>query len=77
MGENTEGPARGTRGDVPTPPRLTVGGLVAGGRYELLERHGGVAGQSFWKARDKRLGRTVALTFVDPLPGEEPPGSAT
>ena len=77
MGENTEGPARGTRGDVPTPPRLTVGGLVAGGRYELLERHGGVAGQSFWKARDKRLGRTVALTFVDPLPGETPPGSAT
>ena len=74
MGENTEGPARG---DVPTPPRLTVGGLVAGGRYELLERHGGVAGQSFWKARDKRLGRTVALTFVDPLPGETPPGSAT
>lgn len=77
MGENTEDPARGTRGDVPTPPRLTVGGLVAGGRYELLERHGGVAGQSFWKARDKRLGRTVALTFVDPLPGETPPGSAT
>lgn len=74
MGENTGGPARG---DVPTPPRLTVGGLVAGGRYELLESHGGVAGQAFWKARDKRLSRTVALTFVDPLPGEQAPGSAT
>lgn len=74
MSENTGGSARG---DAPTPPRLTVGGLVAGGRYELLEPHGGVAGQAFWKARDKRLGRTVALTFVDPLPGEEPPGSAT
>ena len=74
MGENSGGPARG---DVPTPPRLTVGGLVAGGRYELLESHGGVAGQAFWKARDKRLSRTVALTFVDPLPGEEAPGSAT
>ncbi len=50
---------------------------MAGGRYELLEPHGGIAGQSFWKARDKRLGRDVALTFVDPLPGEQPPGSAT
>lgn len=54
-----------------------MGGLVSGGRYELLELHGGVAGQAFWRARDKRLGREVALTFVDPLPGEEPPGSAT
>lgn len=61
----------------PSPPRLAAGGLVSGGRYELLEPHGGVAGQSFWKARDKRLGRDVALTFVDPLPGEQPPGSAT
>ncbi|WP_010539650.1 protein kinase family protein [Dietzia alimentaria] len=61
----------------PLPPRLAVGGLVSGGRYELLEPHGGVAGQAFWKARDKRLGRDVALTFVDPLPGEQPPGSAT
>ena len=74
MGENTAG--RG-RSDAPTPPRLVVGGLVSGGRYELRESHGGVAGQSFWKAHDKRLDRTVALTFVDPLPGEEPPGSAT
>ena len=74
MGENTGSRARG---DASAPPHLTVGGLVAGGRYELLESHGGVAGQSFWKARDKRLGRMVALTFVDPLPGEEPPGSAT
>jgi len=61
----------------PTPPRLTVGGLVSGGRYELLEPCGGVAGQAFWKARDRRLDRFVALTFVDPLPGEQPPGSAT
>lgn len=61
----------------PSPPRLTAGGLVSGGRYELLEPHGGVAGQAFWRARDKRLGRDVALTFVDPLPGEQPPGSAT
>ena len=74
MGENTGGRERG---GAPTPPRLVAGGLVAGGRYELLETHGGVAGQAFWKARDKRLGRTVALTFVDPLPGEDPPGSAT
>lgn len=73
MGETTGDSARA----VPGPPRLQVGGVVAGGRYELLERHGGVAGQSFWKARDRRLGRPVALTFVDPLPGEEPPGSAT
>ena len=61
----------------PSPPRLTAVGLVSGGRYELLEPHGGVAGQAFWRARDKRLGRDVALTFVDPLPGEQPPGSAT
>lgn len=59
------------------PPKLTRGGLVSGGRYELLEPHGGMAGQSFWQARDKRLGRNVALIFVDPLPGEQPPGSAT
>lgn len=74
----TSGPTRpGATPPGPTPPRLTVGGSVSGGRYELLEPHGGVAGQSFWKARDKRLGRNVALTFVDPLPGEQPPGSAT
>src|SRR5690625_675631 len=66
-----------SRRAVPSPPRLTRGGLVSGGRYELLEPHGGVAGQAFWQARDKRLGRTVALNFVDPLPGEQPPGSAT
>ena len=68
---------RTQRATPPPPPRLAVGGLVSGGRYELLESHGGVAGQSFWKARDKRLGRDVALTFVDPMPGEQPPGSAT
>ncbi|MFN3601138.1 MAG: hypothetical protein ACK4UY_07100 [Dietzia sp.] len=74
MGDGNGAPAQDTP---PTPPRLTVGGLVSGGRYELLEPHGGVAGQAFWRARDKRLGREVALTFVDPLPGEQPPGSAT
>lgn len=74
MGDGNGAPAQGTPW---TPPRLTVGGLVSGGRYELLEPHGGVAGQAFWRARDKRLGREVALTFVDPLPGEQPPGSAT
>lgn len=74
MGEQTGARAPDS---APQPPRLTVGGLVSGGRYELLEPCGGVAGQAFWKARDRRLGRDVALTFVDPLPGEQPPGSAT
>lgn len=74
MVEGTGAPAQGA---TPSPPRLTAGGLVSGGRYQLLEPHGGVAGQAFWRARDKRLGRDVALTFIDPLPGEEPPGSAT
>ncbi|MBB1051090.1 hypothetical protein G6021_08170, partial [Dietzia sp. CW19] len=74
MGDANGVPAQGSPSG---PPRLTAGGLVSGGRYELLEPHGGVAGQAFWRARDKRLGREVALTFVDPLPGEQPPGSAT
>ncbi|KAA0918277.1 protein kinase family protein [Dietzia sp. ANT_WB102] len=74
MGEQTGAAAPDA---TPPPPRLTIGGLVSGGRYELLEPCGGVAGQSFWKARDRRLGRYVSLTFVDPLPGEQPPGSAT
>ncbi|MDV8000089.1 protein kinase family protein [Rhodococcus sp. IEGM 1408] len=74
MGDGRVAPVQGA---TPSPPRLTAGGLVSGGRYELLEPHGGVAGQAFWRARDKRLGRDVALTFVDPLPGEAPPGSAT
>lgn len=74
MSEGIGAPAAGS---TPPPPRLVVGGRVSGGRYELLAHHGGVAGQSFWRARDKRLGRDVALTFCDPLPGEQPPGSAT
>lgn len=74
MSEGNPAPARDA---TPPPPRLTVGGLVSGGRYELLEPHGGMAGLSFWKAHDKRLRRDVSLTFVDPLPGEQAPGSAT
>ena len=74
MGQSNDVPAREV---APTPPRLAAGGLVAGGRYELLRQHGGMSGQAFWEARDRRLGRTVALTFVDPLPGEQAPGSAT
>lgn len=74
MGEGNGAPEHDA---IPTPPLLSAGGLVSGGRYQLLEPYGGVAGQAFWRARDKRLGRDVALTFVDPLPGEEPPGSAT
>lgn len=73
----SEGIGAPAAGPTPPPPRLVVGGRVSGGRYELLAHHGGVAGQSFWRARDKRLGRDVALTFCDPLPGEQPPGSAT
>lgn len=75
MGDQTGTPVGSA--SPPSPPRLTVGGLVSGGRYELLEPCGGMAGQAFWKARDRRLDRFVALTFVDPLPGEQPPGSAT
>lgn len=73
MAEQGEGSGRD---DAPSP-RLVAGGSVAGGRYVLRHRHGGVAGQSFWQATDRRLGREVALVFVDPIPGEAAPGSAT
>ncbi|MGW0038057.1 lipid II flippase MurJ [Gordonia sp. NPDC003376] len=46
-------------------PRLVPGAAVAGGRYRLLEHHGGTRGLQFWKAQDINLDREVALTFVD------------
>ncbi|WP_020106837.1 murein biosynthesis integral membrane protein MurJ [Nocardia sp. 348MFTsu5.1] len=54
-------------------PRLVPGAAVAGGRYRLLQNHGGARGLQFWQARDINLDRDVALTFVDaeqvaPLP---------
>ncbi|MFT3716527.1 MAG: murein biosynthesis integral membrane protein MurJ [Gordonia sp. (in: high G+C Gram-positive bacteria)] len=47
-------------------PRLIAGALVGGGRYRLLEQHGGTRGLQFWHASDVQLGREVGLTFVDP-----------
>lgn len=49
----------------PRGPRLIPGAMIAGGRYRLLARHGGSEGLQFWQARDTRLEREVALTFVD------------
>ncbi|WP_439033220.1 murein biosynthesis integral membrane protein MurJ [Gordonia terrae] len=46
-------------------PRLVPGAAVAGGRYRLLEQHGGSRGLQFWRAQDINLDREVALTFVD------------
>ena len=46
-------------------PRLIPGAAVAGGRYRLLEQHGGTRGLQFWRAQDINLDREVALTFVD------------
>ncbi|GAB21989.1 hypothetical protein GOPIP_019_00240 [Gordonia polyisoprenivorans NBRC 16320 = JCM 10675] len=46
-------------------PRLVPGAAVAGGRYRLLEHHGGTRGLQFWKAQDINLDREVGLTFVD------------
>lgn len=61
-------------------PRLIPGAAVAGGRYRLMERHGGVRGLQFWRAKDTNLDRDVALTFVDaeqaapqPAPGRPTP----
>ncbi len=52
-------------------PRLIPGAMIAGGRYRLLARHGGLAGLQFWQAFDTRLEREVALTFVNaPDPAE-------
>nr|WP_155821121.1 murein biosynthesis integral membrane protein MurJ [Gordonia hirsuta] len=53
----------------PTPPRgprLMPGAAIAGGRYRLLESHGGTATMAFWRAQDTQLNREVGLTFVDP-----------
>ncbi|MGL4305978.1 MAG: murein biosynthesis integral membrane protein MurJ [Mycobacteriaceae bacterium] len=49
----------------PRGPRLVPGAAVAGGRYRLLASHGGTHGLQFWQAKDIKLDREVALTFVD------------
>ncbi|MFT4042459.1 MAG: murein biosynthesis integral membrane protein MurJ [Gordonia sp. (in: high G+C Gram-positive bacteria)] len=49
----------------PRGPRLVPGASVAGGRYRLLEHHGGTRGLQFWRAQDTNLDREVGLTFVD------------
>lgn len=64
--------ARASAG-IPRGPRLIPGAAVAGGRYRLLDHHGGSRGLQFWRAQDINLDREVALTFVDadqltPLP---------
>ncbi len=51
--------------DAPRGPELIPGAVVAGGRYRLIEHHGGIRGLQFWQARDINLDRDVALTFVD------------
>lgn len=60
-------------------PRLVPGAAVAGGRYRLLDTHGGTRGLQFWRAQDINLDREVGLTFVDaeqlappPERGEQP-----
>ncbi|MFT4086384.1 MAG: protein kinase family protein [Gordonia sp. (in: high G+C Gram-positive bacteria)] len=50
----------------PRGPKLVAGAAIAGGRYRLLEPHGGARGLKFWRARDVKLNREVGLTFVDP-----------
>lgn len=54
-------------------PRLVPGAAVAGGRYRLLEPHGGTRGLRFWRALDINLDRDVALTFVDADQAAPPP----
>ncbi|GAA1643720.1 murein biosynthesis integral membrane protein MurJ [Nocardia ninae] len=49
----------------PRGPQLIPGASVADGRYRLLASYGGARGLRFWKALDMKLGREVALTFVD------------
>lgn len=54
-------------------PRLVPGAAVAGGRYRLLQHHGGARDLQFWQARDINLDRDVALTFVDAQQVAPPP----
>ena len=63
-------------------PRLIPGAAVAGGRYRLLDTHGGTRGLQFWRAQDINLDREVGLTFVDaeqlappPERGDQPSAS--
>ncbi|MDF0529420.1 lipid II flippase MurJ [Tsukamurella sp. 8F] len=58
-------PARPGSPAVRRGPKLIPGAVVAGGRYRLIEHHGGIRGLQFWQARDINLDRDVALTFVD------------
>lgn len=60
--------------DSSASPRLAPGGAVAGGRYRLVASHGGGNGLRYWQARDQRLGREVALVFVDPAPTDSAEG---
>ncbi|MBA4021323.1 MAG: murein biosynthesis integral membrane protein MurJ [Gordonia sp.] len=74
-----ERPAKADRAVRPAPqgnrrgPRLVPGAAVAGGRYRLLQHHGGARGLQFWQARDINLDRDVALTFVDAQQVAPPP----
>ncbi|MFW0793124.1 murein biosynthesis integral membrane protein MurJ [Gordonia sp. CPCC 205515] len=89
---DTEKPSGSDKSDTPTVarpqssrprgPRLVPGAAVAGGRYRLLEHHGGTRGLQFWRAQDTNLDREVALTFVDaeqkaPLPERGAPAKVT
>lgn len=74
-----ERPTKADRAVRPAPqgnrrgPRLVPGAAVAGGRYRLLQHHGGARGLQFWQARDINLDRDVALTFVDAQQVAPPP----
>lgn len=57
----------------PRGPRLVPGAAVAGGRYRLLDHHGGTRGLQFWRAQDINLDREVGLTFVDAQQLAPPP----
>ncbi len=59
-------PMSQTPSPLPRGPRLMPGAVVAGGRYRLLDAHGGTRGLQFWRAQDTQLDREVGLTFVDP-----------